>query len=101
MDFRIKIITGVLLLFLGTKISSAQNITSETEDRITKEENQERVNEIKASDYVLNIKVKRKSNSSKIVITSMEYVEKQFKIQKLLEAQKRRISKINRSKRKS
>ncbi len=99
MNFTIKIAAAILLIFLGTT-SSAQNIASENQEKVIKVEGNTS-NLMKTSNYVLNIKVKRKSNTQKIVVTSMEYVEKQFKLHQILEAQKRRISKINRNKRKS
>ena len=101
MNFTIKIAVATLLIFLGAITSSAQNIALENQEKVIKAEGESTSNLMKTSNYVLNIKVKRKSNSQKIVVTSMEYVEKQFKLHKILEAQKRRISKINRNKRKS
>lgn len=85
----------VTLVFFGLHIGAAQNTSFKSEVLKTEEINVKSVDTERISNYVLNIKLKRKPNSNKLVVTSAEYILKQTRrntITQRIAAQKKRIS---------
>ncbi|WP_299711738.1 hypothetical protein [uncultured Tenacibaculum sp.] len=83
----------IYYVLLGILLLNVQNLTSQNTTEIeSKNKLRNNVSESVRPEYVLNIKLKRKPNSNKVIITSMKYEKRQSEIFKLLLAQKERIA---------
>lgn len=82
----LKLIFAVAFIFLGINLVVAQEkLIPEKKVSEGSESNKVR------PDYVLKIKLKKKSKSKKMIITSLKYEKRQTKLSKMLMAQKERI----------
>ncbi|WP_299835587.1 hypothetical protein [uncultured Tenacibaculum sp.] len=83
----------IYYVLLGILLLNVQNLTSQNTTEIeSKNKLRNNISESVRPEYVLNIKLKRKPNSNKVIITSMKYKKRQSEIFKLLLAQKERIA---------
>ncbi|WP_299627494.1 hypothetical protein [uncultured Tenacibaculum sp.] len=83
----------IYYVLLGILLLNVQNLTSQNTTEIeSKNKLRNNIFESVRPEYVLNIKLKRKPNSNKVIITSMKYEKRQSEIFKLLLAQKERIA---------
>ena len=83
----------IYYVLLGILLLNVQNLTSQNTTEIeSKNKLRNNISESVRPEYVLNIKLKRKPNSNKVIITSMKYEKRQSEIFKLLLAQKERIA---------
>ncbi|SNR17026.1 hypothetical protein [Tenacibaculum jejuense] len=92
-------IYGVILSLLLFNVQFLLSQNQEEKGSVNRLRNN--ISEVVRPEYVLHIKLKKRPNSNKVVITSMTYESRQPNIFKLLIAQKERIAALEKKEKKN